>query len=380
MLSYLLRAHLSVSCSSNMLLLQIAKNVDTVLLSERKLRPFTTDCYLPSYHLSHDFTTGHYHSKLQKSEYYTGADKNNTDFFHGNVISTNIIVTVSRHLLFQQVLTNVVEIVKAEYLHKPIVSVGKYEHRQKLLVCSTNYVLTFTLRELLLLEKFQTKQKSSSSIVSSKSISNSEGFTCRMMPMIIVSEFEDLGMKKTVNLHIDHSNDLNLVPKLKQHFLNSYTLFTLDSFLEYLEGKTIMNNNNGREIFLVKNKKKHLFPDYETFLKLNYKDSLVKHIDSNIFLKIPDGAKLKSVMIDTKTSGKSGDKSSNDAIMKLSYVETERYLKNVSTVLNGKKIDCFGDDYAGTRDDYLNNVHKEVIGNVPIMVYPFCARTFQLGK
>jgi len=40
---------------------------------------------------------------------------------------------------------------------------------------------------------------------------------------------------------------------------------------------------------------------------------------------------------------------------------------------------CFADDYAGTRDDYLKGLYDSLLGEVSAMVYPFCARTFQLG-
>ena len=47
-------------------------------------------------------------------------------------------------------------------------------------------------------------------------------------------------------------------------------------------------------------------------------------------------------------------------------------------MLNDQRIDCWGDDYGGTRDDFLQGRWKDVIGSAPLMVYPLCVNMFQV--
>ena len=51
-----------------------------------------------------------------------------------------------------------------------------------------------------------------------------------------------------------------------------------------------------------------------------------------------------------------------------------------ATKLENMSVLCFGDDYGGTRDALLGDEWKSVLGDLPVMVYPFCVRTFQLGN
>jgi hypothetical protein len=55
-------------------------------------------------------------------------------------------------------------------------------------------------------------------------------------------------------------------------------------------------------------------------------------------------------------------------------------LRNVTSVLNDQRIDCWGDDYGGTRDDFLQGRWKDVIGSAPLMVYPLCVNMFQVRQ
>ena len=48
--------------------------------------------------------------------------------------------------------------------------------------------------------------------------------------------------------------------------------------------------------------------------------------------------------------------------------EITTFLLNATKVLNNITVTCFGDDYAGTRDDYLRNTYKWVIKDTPVMV------------
>ena len=52
----------------------------------------------------------------------------------------------------------------------------------------------------------------------------------------------------------------------------------------------------------------------------------------------------------------------------VNHEEVTAFLINATKVLNNITVTCFGDDYAGTRDDYLQNTYKWVIKDTPVMV------------
>jgi hypothetical protein len=65
---------------------------------------------------------------------------------------------------------------------------------------------------------------------------------------------------------------------------------------------------------------------------------------------------------------------------------TDKYLAAMRLALdNGTRgadrVTCWGDDYTGSRDDFLNDRHKTLLGaDSPVLVYPMCFRLFQLGN
>lgn len=56
-------------------------------------------------------------------------------------------------------------------------------------------------------------------------------------------------------------------------------------------------------------------------------------------------------------------------------------LQNFKTTLDNTSILCWGDDYTGSRDDFIQDRHKELLGNnLSVLVFPMCIRLFQLGN
>ena len=43
-------------------------------------------------------------------------------------------------------------------------------------------------------------------------------------------------------------------------------------------------------------------------------------------------------------------------------------------------VTCWGDDYTGSRDDFLNGKFSSLISTHPVLIYPMCIRLFQLGN
>ncbi len=63
--------------------------------------------------------------------------------------------------------------------------------------------------------------------------------------------------------------------------------FTIAITTEELDGKAIKGNKNA--LYLVKNKKKSLFPDFNTFLEMGFKNEDIKTIEQGILDSIPLG-------------------------------------------------------------------------------------------
>jgi hypothetical protein len=49
-----------------------------------------------------------------------------------------------------------------------------------------------------------------------------------------------------------------------------------------------------------------------------------------------------------------------------------QFLQNVSAAINAREMGCWGDDYGGTRDNYLQGQFEDILQGVPVMAYPLC--------
>ena len=109
------------------------------------------DCYVTNYHLSDSYVL-QMHPNLTDIPYFHGyhADSKYPMFFHGNTLVNWAIFSAPRHKLFEHVLRNIVEIITSDYLRKNLVMMTKWDVKWKQVMCSTNFVVTYTLRELLI--------------------------------------------------------------------------------------------------------------------------------------------------------------------------------------------------------------------------------------
>ena len=62
----------------------------------------------------------------------------------------------------------------------------------------------------------------------------------------------------------------------------------------------------------------------------------------------------------------------HEQVVAESNLLVHKFLKNVSDVINRRTMGCWGDDYGGSRDDYLKGQWEDVLQGVPVMVYPLC--------
>ncbi len=194
---------------------------------------------------------------------------------------------------------------------------------------------------------------------------------------------------------------------------------------------------------MIKDGEKHIFNDYDTFLNMKFQTTQVRVISYDLLQKIPSGADMPPVatpknvkdqmnLVDLTSrshghprthnrretaaiesvSGKSIDKPLNQSklnshkrhhhhhkhglnngnigghahtVNSLTLSSPEllpivAQLENISKTIENITMDCYRDDYAGTRDEFLKDRWKSVISDLPVMVYPLCINTFQLGN
>jgi hypothetical protein len=115
-------------------------------------------CYIPSYKLSDEALLREYAHNCSAAKYFwnlttitteSGSTKT-VDFFHGNTLLNWAIFVKPRHPFVLQILTNIVEIMKAEYSRKSVLAMSAWDHKWKVFFCTTTFVMTYTLREMLL--------------------------------------------------------------------------------------------------------------------------------------------------------------------------------------------------------------------------------------
>jgi hypothetical protein len=77
-------------------------------------------------------------------------------------------------------------------------------------------------------------------------------------------------------------------------------------------------------------------------------------------------------------------KSLNQTISTPTIHDDSQFLLDVQLALKAQSIKdpigCWSDDYTGSRDDYLKHRFDAVLNHTAVLVYPFCAKTFQLGN
>lgn len=69
-------------------------------------------------------------------------------FFHGNTLVNWAIFAAPRHPVFLRTMRNIVEIVRSVYHRTSVIHLTRWDVKFKTLFCTTNFVLTYSVREL----------------------------------------------------------------------------------------------------------------------------------------------------------------------------------------------------------------------------------------
>lgn len=384
-------------------------------------------CYIPQYSLNEIYSYQLY-PNYTSCPHFHGMKANPMNssqqlpvFFHDHTLINWGIFTKPRHILFKETLTHIVEIIRSEYHRMSVVHMTRWDKRWKMVMCSTGFVLTYTVRDLELQGVFHNTLTA---------------------PRILQHNFRQYGGNVKAfwtggdpNHYMKAMSRKNGPHLLKEliHPIN------LPQIIQFLHGRTVMGDN-GREIYLIYYFHKYQFQDYDIFLQLGYHDLTTRHISDTILEAIPAGSltisskasllqleeehrkSLTSTSTSTSTNEKFG-KSTNTSSAKLTaaYSSThnsgtlvsptkvylndtivgiinpqdstiskatlrqlqQEVLPKVMQTLNNLStpIGCWSDDYTGSRDDLLKDRYASYLPtNTPVLIYPFCAKTFQLGN
>ena len=231
------------------------------------------DCYVPTFHLSDVHTYYTYADNLTLAKHYTGVDtENQPQFFHGNTIINWAMFAAPRHPVYLHALTNIVEIIKSMYIRQSVIHMTRWDVKFKPIFCSTGFVLTYSIRELELLNKLNTDD----------------------IPRISINNFKEYnGNVKAISTQNDPEHYRKQLKTHAPPFLKEYIPLNMKHYLQYLDGKTVMGDT-GKEIFLIQNGQKRSFPDYTTYLKMEFQDKHNKHISDYILNQIPVGPVINS--------------------------------------------------------------------------------------
>jgi hypothetical protein len=120
------------------------------------------DCYIPTYPLS-DAATFSLYPNYSKALHYHGTRPSPLGgedpgkgsgsgkepiFFHDHTLINWAIFVAPRHPILRRTLEHIVAIVRSEYLRKSFIHITRWEPRWKNVMCSTGFVLTYTVREI----------------------------------------------------------------------------------------------------------------------------------------------------------------------------------------------------------------------------------------
>ena len=215
------------------------------------------------------------------------------------------------------------------------------------------------------------------------------------IPRICHRDFQQYhGLAKAIWTGGDAGHYMKVMNKNKNiQLLTHHAELNIESLILFLEGAVVIGD--GREMFLIQNHTRRPFGDYDTFLSFNVPNHRIRHVRDHVLNQIPLGTTLPSVLGPpptelptpppsksasasvTASSSSSSSSNSNHS----SSLDICSFLVDVKNQIDKEAYNCFGDDYAGTRDDFLNDQWKKYLGSdKTVMVYPMCLRSFQLGN
>ncbi len=231
--------------------------VDDKFIAGKESYNWTDSCYRDEFELSN-------HSLNQRY----GLDQSQRIIFDNRFFFNWAMFSMPGNDILLRILTHIVKLIKFEYLGKSLIKLSPSDHRGKLLMCASTFPITLAAREFVL-----------------------EGRDKEWGIRIGGEQFHEYNANMKA-----WNNDYNpnrWVKQMQKHRLPYLRAYAQPSPEDY-EGKLIQQQG-GREIFLVKKQFKHSFPSFETFLNMKYDLSEVQMVSPQIAAMIPTGDPLPIV-------------------------------------------------------------------------------------
>jgi mannosyltransferase OCH1-like enzyme len=243
----------------------IVKENDSLILTAEK-NAYRDSCYIKSYKLSH-------HSLSEK---YGNCSSKWNRMYGNKVLATWGMFAAPKHPAIFEVLKNVVETIRYEYLRSPVTYMMNMELRWKIIMCTTGPTLVSGTIRLLTAESF-----------------------CGSNPLsirVISNDYKEFGGIFKVDTNLNGKYSVNsehyMVRMQKQHtpLLRSYVDFSISHF----EGKVV--SPGGKKIYLVENGSVHIFPNFDTFSAKKFIMSDILLIQNwTEFINMPEGPGLPAM-------------------------------------------------------------------------------------
>ena len=368
------------------------------------------ECYVPSFHLSDKATFAKYDfdrikARIDDTPYFHKFSNISKypEFFHGNTLVNWGIFVRPRHPVIRQTIFNIIEILRAEYYRPSVIAMARWDIKWKMVMCTTNFVMTMTLREMLLEHTIFKRMNNS------------------WIPKIHTNNFAIFGGRvKAIWTGNDPHHYMKLMVRKSIPLLLAHRHVSQEQQIAFLEGQPVQGDV-GRDIFLIRGGVKMPFGDYQTFLDMGFATSDLRHVRDGLLSAIPTGKSVPPVAArrPTATTASHAPAQATTAppisvkvlpaaaleeppVVMAFNSEGSKYsfspsvythgvsesLKAFRDLVNATALQCYGDDYSGSRDEVvkdrwrteLNSAAGGALNGSAVYVYPKCLRLFQLGN
>ena len=173
-----------------------------------------------------------------------------------------------RHVLLERTMKYAVDLIRREYYGDSAIKMHVNDHRGKLLMCATTHPICHAARELVLENHPDLGLK------------------------IGDEHFKEYGgnMKAWYNDYVVPNHWVKMLQRVRAPYLREYA----PPRIEFFEGKVIQAPGQ-KEIFLVQNKSKHVFPNFGTFVAMKFDLKDIRMIPHGVMDNIALGPPVAEV-------------------------------------------------------------------------------------
>lgn len=280
----------------------IGQNDSLIMAAEKN--GYNDDCFEKSYRLS----ARSMHHRYNRSV---------SHLFGGRTLVSWAVFAEPRHPIMLRTMSNIVDLIRLEYLRKSEVHMYKFDARWKLCMCTTGpAVLTASARETVLEVDREIKHNSTSSTTDHlpMPLSNVQSI---LRYKIYKRDFHEYGGVFKVYDNTDNGG------KESSHYMHTMQKYNIPLLAQYadLDGSNMhgrLITGDGKELFLVLNGERRGFEDYDTFLAYNFNLRQVAHLSMTLVESIPLNSTRLTVE-DARLKNKEDTMKNNDENLFVNY-------------------------------------------------------------